>query len=183
MYLFNGLKATGKASGNGGQNQGVTDTKALLHYLLYMVPEADKLKVLDLGENTDFDATPRHFQRLQNVRVIFDHTDYKFRVIIKKTGLEKGWIDICLELRMKFTNMINKLLPNADVEIEDKWVEIVKTFKPLLLDSLVLYTAYERDVVAKWVLDDMDIEWETATYAADDVSERDVWRTLTTTKF
>ena len=174
MYLFNGLKATGKSSGGSMQDKGVTDTKALLHYLLYMIPEADKLKVLDLGQNENYKAIITHFERMRNVRVIFDHTDYKFRVIVKKTGLEKGWIDICLELRMKFTKMINDLLPKEDVEIEHKWVEIVKRFKPLLLDSLVLYTGYDIDAVSDWVLQDADIEWETTTYAADDVPGMDV---------
>jgi len=179
MYLFNGLKATGKPSSGSMQNQGVqnetvTDTKALLHYLLYMIPEADKLKVLDLGHNADIQARTTHFERMKNVRVIFDHTDYKFRVIVKKTGLESGWIDICLELRMKFIKMINDILPKADVEIEHKWVDIVKQFKPLLLDSLSLYTKYDRDSVANWVLQDTEIEWETTTYAADDVREMDV---------
>jgi hypothetical protein len=166
MYLFNGLKASGDDADTG--------SKALLHYIVYMIPEADKLKVLDLGGNVEKDAKSVYIQRMKNVRVIFDHTDYKFRVIVKKGGTEHGWIDICLELRKAFTTMINGLVVKNYVEIEDNWVDIVKGFKPILLESIARYTAYDRVSIEKWVLQDVDIAWETSTYAAGDVHPRNV---------
>ena len=164
MYLFNGLKSTMNVPESGSN----TDTTALLHYLVYMIPEADKLHVVDM------DANKHYFERMENVRVIFDHTDFRFRVIIKQGAGTAGWIDISLQLRMHFADMVKKMAPVGNIEIDEHWVEIVNKFRTHLVSSLSSHTGKSLEVVDNWVLQSRDIQWETSNYATGHVKDQDL---------
>ena len=173
MYLFNGLKAVpigkgGKRDKDGtGGEETPPDTTSLLHYLAYITPEADKLHVIDLGAHSGY------FQRMRHVRVLFDHTDFRFRVIVK-TNESGAWVDICLKLRALFTDVITRLVPKESREINYCWEEVVKAFRVHLLDLLVHHTTQSVATVETWVMQHSDIAWETTTYAAGDVTVRDL---------
>ena len=190
MYLFNGLNAAHTQNTDdyhddneacsldhppdvdGGQNNGAhhatTDTTALLHYLAYVIPEADKLHVFDL------DAHPGFFRRLNKVRVIFDQVDYKFRVIVKSgTG---GWSDVCLQMRNIFKDALKTVIPRKDREISDCWVELVTEFRIHLINFIKTTAKVTEEEVETWLLKANDIRWESTTYSAGGVLSRDLLR-------
>jgi hypothetical protein len=170
MYLFNGLRSDG-VDANG---VAVPGTTALLHYIVYLVPEADKLRVVYLDEKRTY------FERMKNVRVMFDHEDYRFRVLVRKGGDDGGWIDIGLQLRTYFTGMIKKLVTDEDAKLDECWVKIVKNFREHMVKSLCEHTGQPTETVVGWVLRDDDIQWEVSNYAGGVVEERDLSEQTTT---
>jgi hypothetical protein len=165
MYLFNGLNA----SQSSGREDTRVDTTSLLHYLAYMIPEADKLHVVDLDAHTGF------FDRMNSVRVLFDHTDYRFRVIVKKSR-DSGWVDICLPLRKVFLDVMKSMPHVKKLEVCDCWVEIVTKFREELIPLLVKSANVSIERVNMWVLRTDDIRWETTTYSAGAVASRNLLR-------
>ena len=147
MYLFNGLKA---ASFN-PQTEETIDTVALLHYLVYVIPEADKLHVTHSEQDT--------LKRMEYVRVVFDHVDYRFRVLVNKTAVGGGWADICIELRQKFKDIVAQIVISDKSDLEEHWVAIVKGFREHLIEELSTQTGQDKTDVTKWVLNAEDIQW------------------------
>ena len=161
MYLFNGLKPTGASGARGRPKAG---TLELLHYLAYIVPEADKLHV------TDLNGHPEHIDRMEHVRVIFDPDDFRFRVIVKrKSGV--GWIDISLQLRNTFIRQQTEVSGN----LPDLWVTLVKELRSSLVAALVARTKCSQDRVSKWLTAEEDIAWEVPTYGADATGVRNLF--------
>jgi hypothetical protein len=142
----------------------------LLHYLMYIVPEADKLHVVDL------DAHREHFDRLNKVRVLFDSDDYRFRVVVKRQDRDKhlyGWIDVALELRQLFDSEVENLKPAAGcIELSDHWVEIVRAFRQPLVGVIARHTGVDIKTVDNWVLSLDNIVWEETMYGAGDMTHR-----------
>ena len=163
MYLFNGLKPS--RTKDDSAYPGV-DTTSLLHYLAYMIPEADKLHVVDLDTHSGY------FERIENIRVIFDAEDYKFRVIVKEGG--NGWLDISVALRIEFTSMLKTIVPHGKRNIKECWVEIATTFRECLTEMIQKHTKASKETVDTWILRPADIQWETAVYAAGDVPIREL---------
>ena len=162
MYLLNGLSASGPTKPG-------TDS---LHYLLYIITEADKLHVVDL------DAHPGYFERVQKVRVLFDHTDYRFRVVVQRGGGwgNHGWVDICPFLRKKFESVAGNVIPKDEKfsDISKCWVTLVTEFRVHLLHELHRHTGVDPVTLADWVLKPEDICWEEPTYGAGGVELRNL---------
>ena len=171
MYLLNGLSASGQT----------TKGTDLLHYLLYIVPEADKLHVVDL------DAHSGYFERVQTVRVIFDHIDYRFRVIVQRGGEQGklGWVDICPFLRKRFDSVVDQVMPRVVTtdsdhpgrkgpDISDFWVELVTEFRGDLLYELHIHSGLDPMSMNDWVLKPDEICWEEPTYGAGGVDHRSI---------
>jgi hypothetical protein len=161
MYLFNGLRSYQTAEAT---HQ--TDTMSLLHYMAYIIPEADKLHVVDR------DAT-QYEERMKHVSVEFDPIDYRFRVVVKKHN-EPVWYDICIELRRLFKIVIKSIVTLENKTIRECWVPIVSLFRKYLVNLITAHTNVEKDKVNNWVLDQKDIQWETTTYGAGDVLTRNL---------
>ena len=162
MYLMNGL------SNSSDKKRGTE----LLHYLMYIVPEADKLHVVDL------DAHAGYFERIQAVRVIFDGIDYKFRVMVKGSKTE-GWVDICPRLRSRFQGVVAEVLKqlvpvNENIDVSDCWVPLVTGFRSHLIDELQRQSGATREKINDWVLKVEHIQWEEPTYGAGDVIHRNL---------
>ena len=168
MYLFNGLNS----SPNHGVYDAAIDTTALLHYLSYVIPEADKLHVVDL------DAHPGYFTRMNRIRVLFDQVDYRFRVIIRNDT--SGWVDHCISLRAMFNSVMKRIIPRRDCEICDCWVDLVTEFRVHLVKFIQEHSMASAEEVDTWVLRTGDICWETSTYASGGVFGRDLLRETNT---
>ena len=164
MYLFNGLKPLHTQA---SRQYSDADTTSLLHYLAYVIPEADKLHVVDLDTHSGY------FDRVESVRAIFDADDYKFRVVVKKDNTN-GWQDISIPLRVRFTNMLKTVVPHGRHNIKDSWVDITTNFRTSLVEMIHEYTGASAEKVDTWVLRPEDIQWETAVYAAGDVPIREL---------
>jgi hypothetical protein len=164
MYLFNGLKPSHTQLHKTYRHK---DTTSLLHYLAYVVPEADKLHVVDL------DTHSGHFERIRHVRILFDAEDYKFRVVVNK-GKENGWQDLSIPLRIYFTQMLKRIVPHGTRNIKDSWVDIATTFRTHLVDMMQQHTQVDMETLDTWILRPEDIQWETDVYAAGGVKIREM---------
>jgi hypothetical protein len=171
MYLFNGLKnqvhthvPSTKPSTPG--RDGCTN---LIHYMAYMVPEFDKAYIVD------FDAHPEHHDRLRHIRVIFDQTDYRFRVIInahfKNQQGQEGWSDISEALRMKFAAVSNNVARTFKGDLQYAWTTLVSEFRIVLIAKIMeLMKLDEKDKnqgwerVTRWMMKPEDIAWETTGF-------------------
>jgi len=171
MYLFNGLKTQINThmqpshpdipTRNGSTN--------LIHYLAYMVPEFDKVYIVD------FDAHPNHHDRLRHIRVIFDQHDYRFRVIMnahfKNQEGQEGWSDVSEALRAKFAEVSANVAKTSERNLEKIWTRLVKEFRIVLIANIVEFLKLgEKDRhlgwnrVTGWVMAPEDISWETTKY-------------------
>jgi len=165
MYLFNGVKPTHTPKGQ----EAKPGMMEVLHYLAYIVPEADKLHV------TDLNGHPEHGDRMEHVRVIFDPLDFRFRVIVKKTG-SAGWVDISLALRNTF---IRQCTDNAKhLPLSGLWVELVSTLRGSLVVQLAFHTGCSEPRVSKWLTAPEDIMWEVPNYGAGLTGVRDLFQDM-----
>jgi len=163
MYLFNGIKPTHTPT---GQKEKL-GTMELLHYLAYIVPEADKLHV------TDLNGHPEHVDRMEHVRVIFDPIDFRFRVIVKRTG-STGWVDISLQLRNTFTRQRTRYTGN----LSGLWVPMVSQLRESLVRTLAFHTGHTVTRVSSWLTAPEDIMWEVPHYGADLTGMRDLFEDM-----
>ncbi|KAJ1467145.1 hypothetical protein T484DRAFT_1756081 [Baffinella frigidus] len=163
MYLFNGLTPheTGPRKTN---NPG---TMELVHYMAYLIPEADKLRVIDR------DAHTHHDQRLEHVRVIFDPVDYRFRVVTRH-DTHSNWVDVCIPLRHVFTEVMKTVVTKTEVPLQYMWRRIVLAFREELIMFVASHTKTAAMEVGNWVLRKSDIQWEHTLYGAGDVTTRDL---------
>lgn len=148
MYLFNGVRPT-EGGGNGGLE--------LLHYFAYIIPEADKLHVTDLRTGN------KHWERMEYVRVVFDTTDFRFRVLTRKQK-QTGWVDISSFLRSQFTTKLHSMVRNKDLNLEDEWKHLVGAMHDTLTDMLPKYTDRKLPEVTAWLPAKKDVQWERPLY-------------------
>jgi hypothetical protein len=148
MYLFNGVRPT-----EGGVNGGLE----LLHYFAYIIPEADKLHVVDMR------AGNKHRERMEYVRVVFDTTDFRFRVLTRKKE-KTGWVDISSFLRSTFTTKVHNMVANQDLNLEDEWAHLAGAMHDILANMLPKYTGLQLPEVTAWLPAKKDLRWERPLY-------------------
>lgn len=165
MYLFNGLKPTHAPKEGAPKEAG---TLELMHYLAYIVPEADKLHV------TDLNGHPNHGDRMEHVRVIFDPIDFRFRVIVKRMS-GHGWVDISIQLRNTFMREGMQEGSGWSGDLSDLWEPLVKQLRSSLVDALVAHTGCLEKQVSGWLTTREDIVWEVPTYGADRTGVRNLF--------
>lgn len=179
MYLFNGM-AKGAA-----ENEPANATN-VLNYLMYTIPEADKLFVVDLT------AHPAFVTRRKYVRVIFDEDDYCFRVFVAAQSGAKPtgpiFKDIAGRCRRIFRRAVHERLRSSgqleqkNVPVHELWKPVVQAYRMHLIKVLKEYLAWTKDdrfvgdldgqIESKWLLGKDDIEFAKPLYGAGNVKVR-----------